>query len=362
MSDLPIKKIIHVDMDAFYASVEQLDNSQLLGKPIAVGGGSERGVVAAASYEARKYGVKSAMPGVIAKRLCPEIIFVKPRFERYKELSFKIREIFFDYTDLVEPLSLDEAFLDVTENKKNISSATRLAKEIRTRIFQEVGLKASAGISINKFTAKIASDINKPNGQKTILPEDVISFLEELPINKFFGIGKVTAQKMHSLGIFNGKDLKKQSIEFLTRNFGKSGNHFYQIVRGIQYSEVKPNRIRKSIAAERTFTNDIYSIDQIKEKLDSISVELEKRIKKSNVKGKTITLKIKFNDFTIQSRSKTTDYWITTKQEINEIITGLIEQKEIDKPVRLLGISLSNLFIAEKYPDIAIQLKIDFEQ
>ncbi|MBI9055639.1 MAG: DNA polymerase IV [Bacteroidales bacterium] len=358
---MPIKKIIHVDMDAFYASVEQLDNPQLKGKPVAVGGGSERGVVAAASYEARKYGIKSAMPGVIAKRLCPELVFIRPRFERYKEISIKIREIFFEYTDLVEPLSLDEAFLDVTENKKNISSATRLAKEIRTRIFNEIGLIASAGISINKFTAKIASDINKPNGQKTILPEDVIPFLENLPIQKFFGIGKVTAQKMVGLGIFNGKDLKNQSLEFLNRNFGKSGNHFYHIVRGIQDSEVKPNRIRKSIAAEHTFTNDLYSIEQIKEKLDSISDELERRIKKSATKGKTITLKIKFNDFTIQSRSKTTNYWITTKKEIAEVIIGLLEQKEIEKPVRLLGISLSNLFNSEKHPDIAIQLKIDFE-
>lgn len=195
MSDLPIKKIIHIDMDAFYASVEQMDNPELKGKPIAVGGGSERGVVAAASYEARKFGVRSAMPGRTAKRLCPDLIFVKPRFDRYKELSSKIREIFFEYTDLVEPLSLDEAYLDVTENKKNISSATRLAKEIRIRILHEVGLKASAGISINKFTAKIASDINKPNGQKTILPEQIIPFLEKLPIEKFLGLVKLLQKK-----------------------------------------------------------------------------------------------------------------------------------------------------------------------
>lgn len=362
MSDFPIKKIIHVDMDAFYASVEQMDNPDLLGKPVAVGGGSERGVVAAASYEARKYGVKSAMPSVIAKRLCPSLIFVKPRFERYKELSLKIREIFFEYTDLVEPLSLDEAFLDVTENKKNISSATRLAKEIRTRILNEVGLIASAGISINKFTAKIASDINKPNGQKTILPEDLITFLEELSINKFFGIGKVTAQKMNSLGIFNGKDLKKQSVEFLTRNFGKSGNHFYQIVRGIQHSEVKPNRIRKSIAAERTFTTDLHSEEQILNEIDSIAEELEKRIQKSKVKGKTITLKIKHNDFSIQSRSKTTYLWRENKEEILEVVIELINQNQIEKPVRLLGISMSKLnTLEEEHPDIAIQLKIDFK-
>lgn len=362
MDELPIRKIIHIDMDAFYASVEQMDNPELRGKPIAVGGGQERGVVAAASYEARKYGVRSAMPSVTAKRLCPDLIFIKPRFERYKELSLKIRELFFEYTDLVEPLSLDEAFLDVTENKKNINSATRLAKEIRTRILNEVGLNASAGISINKFTAKIASEINKPNGQKTILPEEVIPFLESLPIEKFFGIGKVTAKKMASLGIFNGKGLKKHSLEFLTRNFGKSGTHFYEIVRGIQYSEVKPNRIRKSIAAERTFTTDLFTSGQIKEKLESISEELERRIEKNNVKGKTITVKIKHNDFSIQSRSKTVEMWIRNHSEIMEIVNELVMQNPIEKPVRLLGISLSNLYNKEKYPDIAIQLKIDFKE
>lgn len=349
-------------MDAFYASVEQLDNPELRGKPVAVGGVSERGVVAAASYEARKFGVHSAMPSKIAKKLCPNLIFVKPRFERYKELSYKIREIFFDYTDLVEPLSLDEAFLDVTENKKNNSSATRLAKEIRNRIFEEVGLKASAGISINKFTAKIASDINKPNGQKTILPEEVIPFLEELPIEKFFGIGKVTAKKMISYGIYNGKDLKSQKLDFLVRNFGKAGKHFYEIVRGIQHSEVKPNRIRKSIAAERTFSVDLYTIDQIQEKLTLIAEELEKRIDKSNVKGKTLTLKIKYNDFSIQSRSKTTEQWIKTKKDIETIIHELALQSPFKNPVRLLGISLSNLDTTEKYPDIATQLKIDFSK
>ncbi|MCB2197189.1 MAG: DNA polymerase IV [Bacteroidetes bacterium] len=362
MTDLPIKKIIHIDMDAFYASVEQMDNPELRNKPVAVGGGSERGVVAAASYEARKFGVKSAMSGIIAKRLCPDLIFVKPRFERYKELSYRIREIFFEYTDLVEPLSLDEAYLDVTENKKNISSATRLAKEIRIRILNEVGLKASAGISINKFTAKIASDINKPNGQKTILPEDVIPFLEELPIEKFFGIGKVTAKKMIGLGIYNGKDLKNQTLDFLTRNFGKAGSHFYEIVRGIQYSEVKPNRIRKSIAAERTFSNNLRNLKEIKVKLNSISEELERRIERNNVKGKTITLKIKYDDFSIQTRSKTVFDWLAKKTEIDKIIDELLTQKEINRPVRLLGISLSSLYTEEKFPDIAVQLKIDFNK
>ena len=227
------RKIIHIDMDAFFASVEQLDNKELRGKPIAVGGGGERGAVAAASYEARKFNVRSAMSGVLAKKNCPHLIFVKPRFERYKEISPKIRKIFYEYTDLVEPLSLDEAYLDVTENKKGNPSASLIAKEIRQRISDELQLNASAGISNSKFVAKIASDINKPNGQKTILPEDVLQFLEELPIEKFFGIGKVSASKMYSLGIFNGKNLKDKTEEFLTQHFKSSGSHYYQIVRGI---------------------------------------------------------------------------------------------------------------------------------
>ena len=227
LTDLPIRKIIHVDMDAFYASVEQMDDPELRGKPIAVGGSAKRGVVAAASYEARRYGVKSAMPSVTAYRKCPSLIFVKPRFARYRELSQKIREIFYEYSDLVEPLSLDEAFIDVTENKKNLPSATLIAQEIRQRIFDEVGLRASAGISINKFTAKVASDINKPNGQKTIPPEEVLEFLEKLPIKKFFGVGKVTADKMNKLGIYNGANLKNHSQEYLVKRFGKSGTHFY---------------------------------------------------------------------------------------------------------------------------------------
>ena len=255
----PFRKIIHVDMDAFYASVAELDNPEIRGKAIAVGGGGERGVVSAASYEARKFGVKSAMSGVLAKQKCPHIIFVKTDFERYKELSLKIREIFYEYTDLVEPLSLDEAYLDVTENKKGNPSANIIAKEIREKIYKVTGLRASAGISINKFIAKVASDINKPNGQKTIHPEEVIDFLEELPVNKFYGVGKVTAGKMYNLGIFIGNDLKKKTLEDLVRVFGKSGTHYYNIVRGIHNSVVKPNRIRKSVAAERTFNKNISS-------------------------------------------------------------------------------------------------------
>ncbi len=223
LNDLPIRKIIHVDMDAFYASVEQMDNAELKGKAIAVGGGGKRGVISAASYEARKFGVKSAMSGRLAEKLCPELIFVRPRFDRYKEISNRIRKIFFDYTDLVEPLSLDEAYLDVTENKIGLPSATLIAQKIRQRIYDEVGLTASAGISINKFIAKVASDYNKPNGQKTVNPEDVLKFLEDLDIRKFYGVGKVTAEKMYQKGIFTGKDLKAKSLEYLDKNFGKSG-------------------------------------------------------------------------------------------------------------------------------------------
>ena len=239
---IPNRKIIHVDMDAFYASVEQMDNPSLRGKPIAVGGSENRGVVAAASYEARKFGVRSAISGVLAKKNCPELIFVKPRFDRYKEISRKIQKIFLEYTDLVEPLSLDEAYLDVTINKKGNPSASLLAQEIRQRIFNEIGLTASAGISVNKFVAKIASDYNKPNGQKTVNPDEVVSFLEELPIRKFYGVGKVTTEKMYQLGIFTGFDLKQKPLDYLEKHFGNSGLHYYQIVRGIHNSAVKPNR------------------------------------------------------------------------------------------------------------------------
>ncbi|MGB0480571.1 MAG: DNA polymerase IV, partial [Flavobacteriaceae bacterium] len=244
LSELPIRKIIHIDMDAFYASVEQMDNPKLRNLPLAVGGSGERGVVSAASYEARKFGVRSAISGVLAKKLCPNLIFVSPRFDRYKEISLRIRSIFLEYSDLVEPLSLDEAYIDVTENKKGIESATLIAEEIRHKIETKIGLTASAGISINKFVAKVASDYNKPNGQKTVPPEEVISFVESLDIRKFHGIGKATAKKMYDLGIFTGHDLRNKPLSFLEEYFGKSGLHFYQIVRGIHTSPVKPNRIR----------------------------------------------------------------------------------------------------------------------
>jgi len=355
----PFRKIIHVDMDAFYASVAELDNPEIRGKAIAVGGGGERGVVSAASYEARKFGVKSAMSGVLAKQKCPHIIFVKTDFERYKELSLKIREIFYEYTDLVEPLSLDEAYLDVTENKKGNPSASIIAKEIREKIYKVTGLRASAGISINKFIAKVASDINKPNGQKTIHPEEVIDFLEELPVNKFYGVGKVTAGKMYNLGIFIGNDLKKKTLEDLVRVFGKSGTHYYNIVRGIHNSVVKPNRIRKSVAAERTFNKNISSEIFMLERLEKIADELERRMVKIEAKGKTITLKIKYSDFTQQTRSKTKESFMQKKSEFFPVIKELLFQEKLINSVRLLGISFGNLNTEIKKP-LWVQLKLKF--
>lgn len=364
-SDFPLRKIIHVDMDAFYASVEELDNPELKGKPVAVGGSEKRGVVSAANYEARKYGVRSALSGYLAKKNCPHIIFVKPRFSRYKEISKQIRNIFYDYTDLVEPLSLDEAYLDVTVNKKGNPSATLIAKEIRKRIFNEVGLAASAGISINKFIAKVASDINKPNGQKTVNPEEVISFLEDLEIRKFYGVGKVTAQKMYKLGIFTGKDLKTKSLEFLEANFGKGGSHYYQVVRGIHTSEVKPHRTPKSVGAERTFSENLSSEIFMLERLEQIAEELEHRLNKKKIAGKTLTLKIKFSDFTLNTRSKTLPYFITDKDLILETAKELLYQEELQNSVRLLGISLANLNTekkktAPKEESVLVQLKFDF--
>ena len=361
--DFPLRKIIHVDMDAFYASVEQLDHPELMGKPVAVGGGAARGVVAAASYEARKFGVKSAMSGYLAKKRCPELVFVKPRFDRYKEISQKIRAIFYDYTDLVEPLSLDEAYLDVTTNKVGNPSATLIAKEIRNRIFEELELRASAGISINKFIAKVACDINKPNGQKTVNPEEVLPFLENLDIRKFHGVGKVTAEKMYQLGIFTGLDLKNKTEDFLEGHFGKSGLHYFQVVRGIHLSSVKPHRIPKSLGAERTFSENLSSEIFMKERLMHISEELEKRIKKSGVAGKTVTLKIKYSDFTLQTRSKTLPYFVSDQKLILNTALELLYQDSLDNSVRLLGISLSNLNSgkkeAVKEEAVSVQLKFD---
>lgn len=346
-------------MDAFYASVEQLDNPTLRGKPIAVGGNEIRGVVSAASYEARKFGVRSAMTGVLAKKKCPDLIFVKPRFDRYKEISIKIRKIFYDYTDLVEPLSLDEAYLDVTTNKKGNPSASLIAQEIRLRILNELNLTASAGISVNKFVAKIASDYNKPNGQKTVNPDEVLTFLEQLSIHKFYGVGKVTTEKMYQLGIFTGADLKLKSEIFLEKHFGKSGKFYYNVVRGIHNSEVKSDRTAKSVAAEHTFDTNLTSEIFMEERLKTISVELEKRLRKNKIAGKTITLKIKYSDFSQQTRSKTLPYFISDRSLLQENARELLYQERLKNSVRLLGISLSNLNTEIK-KSIVVQLKFDF--
>ena len=351
-------------MDAFYASVAQLDNPELKGKPVAVGGSSKRGVISAASYEARKFGVRSAMSSILAIKLCPDLIFAKSDFKRYKEISKIVRNIFFEYTDKVEPLSLDEAYLDVTENKKGNPSATLIAKEIREKIKERTGLNASAGISINKFIAKVASDINKPNGQKTVPPEEVISFLEQLDIKKFYGVGKVTQKKMYRLGIYTGMDLKTKTKEYLSEHFGKSGRYYYHVVRGKHNSKVSTKRMRKSLAAERTFNENITSEIFMIERLSDIASEVEKRLIKSKVAGKTITLKIKYSDFTLQTRSKTLPYFIFSKDVILDTVKELLFQSQMKDSVRLLGISLSNLNTekdkTKEQKEVAVQLTFDF--
>ena len=342
--EINYRKIIHVDMDAFYASVEQRDDPDLRGKPVAVGGSGNRGVVAAASYEARKFGVRSAMPSVTAKRLCPDLIFVRHRFDQYRFISNQIREIFFEYTDLVEPLSLDEAYLDVTSNKMGIISATKIAQEIRTKIWNTTQLTASAGISINKFLAKVASDINKPNGLTLIPPDRAESFLEKLSIDKFYGIGKVTAKKMHRLGIHTGADLKRWSEAELAHRFGKAGRHFYRIVRAIDDREVKPNRPRKSVGAENTFNKDLNREPEMLEKLTPLTEKVASRITKSNDSARTITLKIKYHDFVQTTRSRTLDNFVSSFDEIFPVIKELLHQPAFpEKPIRLLGVYLSNL-------------------
>ncbi len=348
-ANFPIRKIIHVDMDAFYASVEQRDNPDLKGKAVIVGGSpSGRGVVATCSYEARKFGVHSAMPASQAIRLCPHGIFVKPRFDAYKEASRQIREIFFEYTDLVEPLSLDEAYLDVTENHKEIPSATLIAKEIKDRIFEETRLTASAGIAHNKFLAKVASDLNKPNGIALITPEKAEAFLEELDIKQFFGVGKATQKKMHAVGIKSGADLKKWTQIDLIKAFGKSGRFYYNIVRGIDHREVKSHRVRKSYGKERTFSEDIDSLEWIYNFLEELAQSIAEGMKKINAAGKTITLKVRYKNFDTITRSYSLPHYTNRYSDIMDVIKKLLEETEVGKrPVRLLGITLSNLNLNE---------------
>ncbi|MDA0195807.1 MAG: DNA polymerase IV [Bacteroidetes bacterium] len=356
---MSIRKIIHIDMDAFFASVEQRDNPDLRGKPVAVGGSSQRGVVAAASYEARKFGVHSAMPSVTAFKRCPEIIFVKPHFEVYTAVSKQIRTIFHEYTDLVEPLSLDEAYLDVTSNKKGMPSATLIAKEIRQRIKTETQLTASAGISINKFLAKIASDQDKPDGLFLIPPEKAEAFVETLPIHKFHGIGKVTTKKMHDMGINSGADLKQWELSKLMKIFGKSGRYYYNIARAIDERNVEPNRPRKSIAAENTFETDLATFDEMMVELEEIGEVVFNRMKKVEGVGRTLTLKLKYSDFKQITRSKTLVNNFDNLKLILEITRELLLQCDIEiNPVRLLGLSVSNL--AEKDLSSGDQLTLEF--
>jgi DNA polymerase-4 len=343
-----IRKIIHVDMDAFYASVEQRDNPELRGKPLAVGGAAARGVVAAASYEARKFGVRSAMPSVTAARKCPDLIFVTPRFDVYRAVSQQIREIFAEYTPLIEPLSLDEAYLDVTENLKDMPIATEIALEIRAKIKAVTGLNASAGISYNKFLAKMASDLNKPNGQAVITPKNGPAFVEALAVQKFHGVGPATAEKMHRLGIQTGADLKAQSLQFLTQHFGKAGPYFYGIARGVDERRVKPDRVRKSIGAEDTFAQDIHSYDPALEGLRPLIAKVWRYCEANALRAKTVTLKVKYADFTQITRARSSERSFLSAREIEETIGSLLKPVfPPPKGVRLLGVTLSSLESAD---------------
>jgi DNA polymerase IV len=346
------RKIIHVDMDAFYASVEQRDNPELRGKPVAVGGSRERGVVAAASYEARKFGVHSAMPSVTAKRKCPDLIFVKPRFDAYRAESLKIRGIFADYTPRVEPLSLDEAYLDVTQNLKGIPSATRIAEEIRARIRAETGLTASAGVSYNKFLAKLASDHRKPDGLFVIIPEMGPVFVESLPVRKFHGIGPATAAKMERLGIKTGLDLRARPLDFLQQHFGKVGSYYYWASRGIDERPVMADRVRKSVGAENTFPADLHTYEAASEALKEIADKVWRYCEDTGVRGRTVTLKVKFANFRQITRSRTGQTPVGSRNELDEIGRFLLEPLfPVGRGIRLLGISLSSLGAEEASPE-----------
>ena len=342
------RKIIHIDMDAFYASVEQRDNPELRGQPVAVGGSRERGVVAAASYEARKFGVHSAMPSITAKRKCPDLIFVKPRFDAYKAISLQIRDIFAEYTPIIEPLSLDEAYLDVTENLKGIVSATQIAEEIRAKIRAETELTASAGVSYNKFLAKLASDHRKPDGIFVITPKMGPSFVETLPVRKFHGVGPATARKMASLGIETGLDLKGQTLEFLQQYFGKAGSYYYWATRGVDERPVRADRIRKSVGAENTFPVDFFTYEVARDALREIIDKVWSYCEGSGTRGRTVTLKVKFANFQIITRSRTGPVPVRTRGELEELGNALLEPLfPVARGIRLLGISMSSLSAEE---------------
>jgi DNA polymerase-4 len=353
------RKIIHIDMDAFYASVEQRDNPELRGKPVAVGGEAARGVVAAASYEARAFGVHSAMPSVTAKRKCPQLIFVRPRFDVYRQVSEQIRAIFADYTPLIEPLSLDEAYLDVTENLKGMEIATEIAEEIRARIKAVTGLTASAGVSYNKFLAKMASDQRKPDGLFVITPKNGPAFVETLPVKKFHGVGPATAERMAKLGIETGADLKEKPLAFLQQHFGKSGAYFHGIARGIDHRQVRPDRIRKSVGAEDTFIEDIFSLDKAKEELKPLIQKVWRHCEAHGLGAKTVTVKIKYSDFTQATRSRTVPMPVGGVGEIEPIAQALLETVHpFRRGVRLLGVTLSSLTDATRAEDRSMQLTL----
>jgi DNA polymerase-4 len=339
-----LRKIIHVDMDAFYASVEQRDNPELRGKPVAVGGSSKRGVVAAASYEARAFGVKSAMPSISAQRRCPDLIFVRPRFEVYRAVSQQIREIFARHTDLIEPLSLDEAYLDVTEDKQRIGSAVKIAKAIRAAIRKETGLTASAGVSYNKFIAKLASDQNKPDGMCIILPEQGAAFVATLPVRRFHGVGPRTAEKMERLGIRTGADLAAMSEEWLQRNFGSSASYLFKAARGIDHRRVNPSRERKSVGGELTYFEDKRTDEELRAALDEIVDIVWRRIESTGAKGRTVVLKARYSDFRTLTRSKSLTRNLAGRHEFAEIGQALLDQLlPAEMGFRLLGLTLSGI-------------------
>jgi DNA polymerase-4 len=347
-------------MDAFYASVEQRDNSDLRGKPVAVGGSRERGVVAAASYEARKFGVHSAMPSITAKRKCPELIFVKPRFDVYKQVSLQVRKIFAEYTPVVEPLSLDEAYLDVTENLKGIGTATEIAREIRAKIRAETGLTASAGVSYNKFLAKLASDHNKPDGLFVITPSMGPGFVETLPVRKFHGIGPATTARMNRLGIEIGLDLRAQTLAFLQHHFGKSGPYYYWISRGVDERPVRANRVRKSVGAENTLSADLFTFVTAWEALQPIIDKLWHHCDSVGTRGRAVTLKVKYADFQQITRSRTLERPINTRAELEKVSRWLLEPVfPTSRGIRLLGVCLSSL--ADAISESDHQLKLGFD-
>lgn len=357
------RKIIHIDMDAFYASVEQRDNPSLRGKPIAVGHAEERGVVAAASYEARRYGVRSAMSSAKAKRLCPSLIFVRGRMEVYKEVSRQIHEIFHEYTDIIEPISLDEAFLDVTENKPGIELAVDIAKEIKQKIRERLHLVASAGVSYNKFLAKIASDYRKPDGLCTIHPAQALDFIAGLPIESFWGVGPVTAKRMHALGIHNGLQLRACSPDRLLREFGKVGSVYYDFARGIDLRPVEAVRIRKSIGCERTLEKDVSLRSSVIIELYHVAVELVSRLEKKDFRGNTLTLKIKFHDFRQITRSLTQSRELTTLDVILPLAKQLLQEVDYaEHPIRLIGLSVSNPHEETGGHGVWEQLSFDFKE